>query len=56
MLGTDSTLNEFFGTLAYMAPEVLLKMAYNHSADIWSFGVTIFELLTGKHPFTAYSK
>ena len=39
-----------------MAPEVLLKENYNLKADIWSFGITIFELLTGKLPFNAFSK
>ena len=39
-----------------MAPEVLDKKDYNHKADIWSFGVSIFELLTGKLPFNAISK
>ena len=55
-LDKDCYLNELFGTLSYMAPEVLLKNNYNHSADIWSLGVTIFELLTGKLPFNAISK
>ena len=52
----DSYLNELFGTLTYMAPEVLLKENYDMKADIWSLGVTIFELLTGKLPFNAFSK
>lgn len=49
-------LNEFFGTLSYMAPEVLLKNNYDKKADIWSLGISIFELLTGKLPFNAISK
>ena len=39
-----------------MAPEVLLKQSYDLKADIWSLGVTVFELLTGKYPFVAFSK
>ena len=39
-----------------MAPEVLLKNKYNHKADVWSLGVAIFELLTGKLPFNGVSK
>lgn len=49
-------MNEFFGTLAYMAPEILTKQPYTRNVDIWSLGVTVFELVTGKHPFIAFSK
>jgi NIMA (never in mitosis gene a)-related kinase len=39
-----------------MAPEILNKSPYNHKVDIWSLGVSIYEMLTGKHPFSAISK
>lgn len=42
----------FVGTPLYMAPEMLLKSDYNQTLDIWSLGVLIFELLSGKPPFT----
>jgi serine/threonine protein kinase len=35
------------GTDPYKAPEVRQKLAYSSKADIYSFGITIFELLTG---------
>jgi serine/threonine-protein kinase len=34
-----------------MAPEQLLREAYDHRADIFAYGVTAYELLTGKKPF-----
>jgi len=39
------------GTPAYMAPEQLQRLPYDHRVDIFAFGVTAFELLTGQKPF-----
>ena len=39
------------GTPSYIAPEVLERKKYSYSADWWSFGVLLWELLTGKPPF-----
>lgn len=36
------------GSMAYMAPEVLLRKGYFESVDWWSLGVVTFELLFGK--------
>ncbi len=38
------------GTLAYAAPEVLLQDRYDHRADLYSLGMTLFELATGVLP------
>ncbi len=39
------------GTASYMAPEQIRSQPVDARADIYSFGVSIFELLTGQHPF-----
>lgn len=43
------------GTLAYMAPEVLMGKAPDQRADIFSMGVVLYEAVSGQHPFHAAS-
>ncbi|MES1981749.1 MAG: serine/threonine-protein kinase [Pseudomonadota bacterium] len=41
------------GSPAYMSPEQLDEQPLTHQTDIYSLGVTMFQLLTGKLPFEA---
>ena len=40
------------GTLDYVPPEVLNGESIDTRADIWAFGVMLFEMLAGQRPFT----
>ncbi|KAL3565259.1 hypothetical protein D5086_033305 [Populus alba] len=43
--------SSFPGTPLYMAPELVREQPYNHSADLWSLGVILYELFVGQPPF-----
>eukprot|EP01104_Vermistella_antarctica_P013458 TRINITY_DN406_c0_g2_i1.p1 TRINITY_DN406_c0_g2~~TRINITY_DN406_c0_g2_i1.p1 ORF type:complete len:564 (+),score=173.24 TRINITY_DN406_c0_g2_i1:154-1692(+) len=50
-----NTVKQLSGTMNYLAPEVF-DQAYGCKVDVWSLGVCVYELLTGKRPFSAKDK
>lgn len=44
------------GSLRYMAPEVADALPYNHKADVYSFGMILWELNSGKKPFDGLNR
>ena len=48
-----STAEIVTGTVPYMAPEQIAERRFTEVGDIYSLGVTVFELITGQRPFAA---
>ena len=42
---------EGYGTLFYVAPEILVKQPYDKKIDIWSLGVLVYYIISGNYPF-----
>jgi serine/threonine protein kinase len=44
--------NSNIGAVAWMSPEAVTKRQYSQKSDVWSFGVTLWEMCTGELPFS----
>ena len=51
MLSKNNLCYESYGTLEYIAPEILERKGYNHKCDLWSFGIMLHSLKYGSVPF-----
>lgn len=47
----STRLTEVLGSPLYMAPEIVKKQSYDHKVDVWSAGVVIYAMLSGRLPF-----
>src|ERR1700733_2330667 len=47
---TDNN-NENYGIIPYMAPEIFKGQKYTKASDIYSFGMIMWEFMTGRRPF-----
>ena len=51
IIGPNESSLDPFGTLSYVAPEVLLQKPYGKEVDLWSLGVIVYLLLSRVLPF-----
>lgn len=49
---TSTTTGTVFGTVAYLAPELVVKGTSDARTDVYAAGVLVYEMLTGTQPFT----
>lgn len=49
----DSLMTTMCGSPLYMAPELIIDSKYNDRAELWSYGVVMYEMLFGTQPNTA---
>ncbi|CAI5527213.1 unnamed protein product [Closterium sp. Naga37s-1] len=47
----DRSMKRRTGTFGYMAPEVLKEQPYDHKADVYSYGIVLWEIVTCGNPF-----
>ncbi|CDF34384.1 Serine/threonine protein kinase [Chondrus crispus] len=43
--------NTFCGTREYVAPEMIRGVMYDTTLDIWTYGILLYEMLSGRTPF-----
>ncbi|KAH7815313.1 putative MAP kinase kinase [Monocercomonoides exilis] len=49
--GNTSAASTWVGTVTYMSPERITGTEYTFESDIWSFGLTMFELAVNHYPY-----
>jgi eukaryotic-like serine/threonine-protein kinase len=52
---TSTSTGTVLGTVAYLAPEVVKQGTSDARADVYAIGVLLFEMVTGRQPFTGSS-
>jgi len=51
IMGPQEKVADGYGSLSFVAPEVLIRQPYNRQIDMWSLGVILYYMLSGTLPF-----
>lgn len=53
VIDPKNKFSELMGSPFYLAPEVILGLGYNEKCDIWSIGMVLYFIMTGKFPYSS---
>jgi len=56
VLGPQGVASGYTGSRYYTAPEMVKGCTYGRGADVWSMGVVLCAMLTGRLPFSGHDK
>ena len=52
--GQSANQTQYIGTSAYIAPEIINGNRYNSKADVYSFGIIMYEIITDSIPYPLF--
>ncbi|GJP54077.1 hypothetical protein CLOM_g13192 [Closterium sp. NIES-68] len=56
VLKSGQSATGYVGSMPYMAPEVAARKPYGFPADVWSMGVTLYVILSGRWPTISHAR
>lgn len=51
----NELLQTICGSPLYMSPEIIKYKNYSNKSDLWSIGMILYQMITGKYPYKAYT-